>query len=95
MALEGTMDPLYKDTPLAAAAELARRVLISAMDIHFDLDDAIETAGGRHELTPRDLEWLRADAITLQREIERLAASLWPAANEAELLLEEEEEAIF
>jgi len=88
------MDPLNRETPLAAAAELARRVLISAMDIRFDLDEAIE-AGVRHELTSRDLEWLRADTIALQREIERLAASLWPPANEAELLLEEEEEAIF
>jgi hypothetical protein len=78
-ALEDPMNPEQKDPALAAAVAVSRRLLVRAIDLRFNLDEAVERANGSHRLTPTGLQRLRADAAALQKEINRLALALSPA----------------
>src|SRR5438093_186705 len=64
-ALEDAMNPEQRNPSLVAAVAVARRLLVRAIDIRFDLDEAVETANGSHRPTPAALERLRADAAAL------------------------------
>ncbi len=58
---------------LAAAIAAARRLLIHAIDLRFDLDEIDEANHDGHGLDPGDLRRLRSAAAAVQREIENLA----------------------
>ena len=68
----------------------ARRLLIHAMDLRFDLDEATETLSSDRGLDPRSLHRLRQAAAAAQHEIECLAELLLPADVESEQAFEEE-----
>ena len=79
-----------RDQPLYAAQAAARRLLVRAIDLRFDLDDTADLAVGGASVSPVDLQRLRADAGALCREIDRLAEALSPVCDPAGL----EDEAI-
>jgi hypothetical protein len=90
------MNPEQRDPSLAAAMAVARRLLVRAIDVRFDLDEAFETANGSHRLSLPDRQRLRADAAALHKEIDRLtlALSLFDDPDPGEVLDEESDEAM-
>src|SRR5205809_1028704 len=69
-----------RNPTLAAAEAAARRLLVRAIDVRFDLEDAAEAIDGDHGLTRNDVRMLRAHADALRHEIDSLAIALWPSA---------------
>jgi hypothetical protein len=90
--LEARMNPDTLNEPLAAATAAARRVLVQAIDLRFDLDEAAEAAAGGSVFLREALRRLSAAAVTLQREIDRLAAALEPEPDGRHEILEEEQD---
>jgi hypothetical protein len=89
------MSPEQTDPSLAAAVAVARRLLMCAINLRFDLDEAVETANGSPWLAPPDLQRLRADAAALLRELDHLTRAL-PSETSPDLgaALEEESDEV-
>jgi hypothetical protein len=71
--MEERMDALQRRQALEAANAAARRLLLCAIDIRFDLEEVFEADPDGHRLSSSDLHRLRAAAGMVQDEIERLA----------------------
>jgi hypothetical protein len=78
-----------QDQALQAAQAAARRLLLRAIDLRFDLDDTADAAGSRGPLRATDLRRLRSDADALCHAIDRLAEAAW--SPHAEALLDDDE----
>jgi hypothetical protein len=85
------MNPEARNSHLSAAMAAARRLLIHAMDLRFDLDEAGEALSTDRDLEPGALHRLRQAAAAAQYEIECLAELLLPDRGEDEETLEEGE----
>jgi hypothetical protein len=72
------VNSIQREQTLQAAQASARRLLVRAIDIRFNLDDTVESMAGEGHLNPVALRRLRADADALCREIDRLADAVWP-----------------
>lgn len=89
------MSPDSVEETLSAATTAARRVLVQAIDLRFDLDEAAEAAATGSASLSADLRRLRAAAAALQREIDRVAAALEPTSEgRGEILEEQQDEAM-
>jgi hypothetical protein len=87
------MDPETQQLPLAEATAAARRLLVHAIDLRFDLDAAAEAAGGSG-LHRADVQRLRAAAVSIREEIDRLSAALEPDVHVSGEILEEEQDEV-
>lgn len=87
------MNPETPEAPLAQAMAAARRLLVQAIDLRFNLDEAAEAAAGS-ALLHADLHRLRAAAVTLQEEIDRVEAALEPEFDRHDEILEEEQDEV-
>lgn len=70
-----------RDETLRAAQVAARRLLVRAIDLRFDLDDTVDQARLADPMSWADLTQLRADSDAVRVEIDRLAELLLRSAS--------------
>jgi len=69
------------DETIRAAQAAARRLLVRAIDLRFDLDDTADAARTGHGAAGINLLQLRADSDAVRVEIDRLAQLLLPVSD--------------
>jgi hypothetical protein len=88
------MNPETLKEPLAAATTAARRLLVQAIDIRFELDEAAEAAAEGSALLHADLRRLRFAAAELQETIDRLELALQSSVHRRDVIYEEDQEEV-
>jgi hypothetical protein len=88
------MNPETLKEPLAAATTAARRLLVQAIDIRFELDEAAEAAAEGSALLHEDLRRLRFAAAELQETIDRLELALQSSVHRRDVIYEEDQEEV-